>query len=88
MTTPSGGVIPAEANERQPLLDPQRDAVRADFEDSLGEPEALPPRRKRSKAEIAWYILLGLLSAFVLAVFIKGFIDSEDVDVRRPRMGL
>lgn len=88
MTTPSTAT-PAQANERQPLLETQAraeqlDAVPEDFDETLGEPE-LRPRRKRSKAKIAWYTLGTLLSAFFLALFIKGWIDSKDVDVRSTR---
>ncbi|KAF8590412.1 mitochondrial carrier [Ramaria rubella] len=77
---------PAEADERQPLLTPELnpgrvDAIPDDFDGSLGQSEAiLQPKKTRSKLQIALYILLVLLSALVLAVFIKGWIDSEDVD--------
>ncbi|KAF8531705.1 mitochondrial carrier [Gautieria morchelliformis] len=85
MTTPPSA-MPVEADERQPLLTPQastvaHDAALEDFDGNLGQSEAIvPPKKTRSKVQIAWYILLTLLSAFVLAVFIKGWIDADDVD--------
>ena len=70
-----------EADERQPLLareieiDSQLEANRAE----LGQPEGVV---RRSKLKIASYIILTLVSAFVLAVSIKGFIDADDVEAR------
>jgi hypothetical protein len=89
MTTPASAAIPLEADERQPLLNPQassveHDAVPEEFDSTVGQSEAiLRPKKTRSKVQIAWYILLTLISAFVLAVFIKGWMDSDDVDVRK-----
>jgi hypothetical protein len=89
MTTPSSA-IPAGADERQPLLDTQarteqREALQANGgDDSLGEP-ALRPKRKLTRGQIAWYALWTVLAASVLAVFIKGWIDSKDVNVRYAR---
>lgn len=94
MTTPSSA-MPAEPNERQPLLDRETLVVEGDAagvsgdfgsgleEQQPGTGDVPRPRKKRSKGEIAWYIVLGLLSVLLLVVFVKGFVDSQDVEVRR-----
>ncbi|KIJ40219.1 hypothetical protein M422DRAFT_75728 [Sphaerobolus stellatus SS14] len=77
-------------DERQPLLNPESsnggqvyttpEGVPGD-DGELGQVEAVShPKRTRSKAKVAWYIFLTLLSAFGLAVFIKGWIDAGDTD--------
>jgi len=75
------------SNERQPLLTPEAQNTgqaytSADEVDGeLGQAEAtLQPKKTRSKLKIAWYILLTLFCAFGLAIFIKGWIDADDVD--------
>jgi hypothetical protein len=91
MSSPTPKSPPVEADERQPLLAPEVESEQADvspedLDGSLGQPEAVVrPKKTRSKVKIASYILLTLLSAFVLAVFIKGFIDADDVEVRGDR---
>jgi len=84
MSTPT----PA-THERQPLLTAEAQNngqayTSPDVADGeLGQAEAvLQPKKTRSKVKIAWYIFLVLLCAFGLAVFIKGWIDADDVDVR------
>lgn len=78
---------PVEPDERQPLLyheDQDRSTAASpdDVDGSLGQPDAiLRPKKTRSKLRIAGYILLVLVVAFVLAVFIKGWIDADDVEV-------
>ncbi|KAG6843909.1 hypothetical protein H0H87_011719 [Tephrocybe sp. NHM501043] len=43
-------------------------------------PPASPKPQPRSRKKIAGYVLLWLLVGAVLAVFIKGFLDADDVD--------
>lgn len=86
MSTPTSPK-PAEADERQPLLTPQaraeqQDAVPGDLNGSLGEPEG-NSRPKTTRGQIAWYIFWTLMGIFVLVVFVKGWIDSKDVNVRK-----
>ena len=60
-------------DERAPLLD--REA-------QVEAGEALPtPKKERTWWTIGWNIVWTVLGVFVLAVFIKGFIDADDVDV-------
>ena len=60
-------------DERAPLLDRETQAEAG---------EALPtPKKERTWWTIGWSIVWTVLGVFVLAVFIKGFIDADDVDV-------
>lgn len=71
----SEGRVPSPAiDERQPLLtaDPDYDAE---------NPVADEPIKKRSWWAIGWYTVLTLLGGFALGLFIKGFIDADDVEV-------
>ncbi|KAI0710858.1 mitochondrial carrier [Earliella scabrosa] len=59
-------------DERAPLLDREAQAEAG---------EALPtPKKERTWWTIGWNIVWTVLGVFVLAVFIKGFIDADDVD--------
>ncbi|KAI0739346.1 hypothetical protein C8Q80DRAFT_177200 [Daedaleopsis nitida] len=62
-------------DERAPLLDHEA-------ETEAGE-QSSPPKEERTWTNIAWKVVLTVLGVFVLAVFIKGFIDAGDVDVSR-----
>ncbi|CDO69743.1 hypothetical protein BN946_scf184697.g15 [Trametes cinnabarina] len=59
-------------NEREPLLDRESQV-------EAGEASA-PPAKKRSWWTIGWYTALALLSAVGLALFIKAFIEADDVE--------
>lgn len=72
----------ADATERQPLLPPT--ALVSDQEIQDGEnlvKDDVPPKKK-SWWTIAWYIVLAAAGIFFAALFIKGFIDADDVNVR------
>ncbi|KAF8530026.1 mitochondrial carrier domain-containing protein [Hysterangium stoloniferum] len=85
-TTPSA--TPANSDERQPLLTPQAVPPYQQYTPNpdesggeLGQSETtIQPKKTRNNCRIVSYVLLALLSAFVLAVFIKGWIDADDVD--------
>lgn len=63
------------ADEREPLLSRESQA-------EAGEPEAAaPPEKKRSWWTIGWYAVFTVLGAVLLALFIKGFIEADDVEV-------
>jgi hypothetical protein len=47
-----------------------------------------PPPQRRSKWWYAWRIFWVILGALVLALFIKGWIDADDTNVRRRFPGL
>ncbi|TFK94462.1 hypothetical protein K466DRAFT_324632 [Polyporus arcularius HHB13444] len=57
-------------DEREPLLD------RAEAGES-----SPPPEKQRTWWTIGWYAVFTVLGVLATAVFIKGFIDSDDVDV-------
>ena len=57
-------------DERAPLLD----RVEA------GE-SSPPPEKKRTWWTIGWYAVWTVLGVFVAAVFVKGFIDADDIEV-------
>ena len=57
-------------DERAPLLD------RAE----AGELSP-PPEKKRTWWTIGWYAVWTVLGVFVAAVFVKGFIDADDIEV-------
>lgn len=76
------------ADERQPLLPPAAlldEPVLAihDEENPLVEQDAeIPPEKgQRSWWTIAWYTLFTVVGILLLALFIKGFIDADDVEV-------
>ena len=62
-------------DERAPLLDREAQV-------EAGEaPAPTPPQEKRTWWTVAWYLVFALLGVLVVAVFVKGIIDSDDVDV-------
>ncbi|OBZ73316.1 hypothetical protein A0H81_06831 [Grifola frondosa] len=61
------------------VVDEQRPLLPA--ETSQDESPADPfPEKKRNWRAVGWYAVLTVLSVFALAVFIKGFIDADDVE--------
>ena len=75
-------------DERQPLLPPA--ALASDVE-VPGHDEENPvvaqqlqesPKQKRSWWTIGWYTVLAAFGIFFTVLFIKGFIDADDVEVR------
>ncbi|KDQ52545.1 hypothetical protein JAAARDRAFT_40148 [Jaapia argillacea MUCL 33604] len=75
MTSNGAIVLVDDDQERQPLLTPQEAAGIPGLE----EDEPAPPK-PRSPWLIAGYIFLTLVSIVLLAFFIKGFIDADDVE--------
>ena len=73
--------------EEEPLLAPSQENLRETTNyagqdvDVENQPEALP-ESKRSVWEVAFYVILVLVCAALLAMLVKGFIDADDVDVR------
>ena len=62
-------------DERAPLLDREAQV-------EAGEaPIPTPPQEKRTWWTVAWYIVFALFGVLVVAVFVKGIVDSDDVDV-------
>lgn len=75
----------AQVHERLPLRDeeattPQQPEIAAAV-DGPGQDEVVQAKKK-TRGEIAWRIVLWVLGAFLLALFIKGFVDADDVEVR------
>ena len=70
-------------DERSPLIertDEDSEAVR-EVEEGAVAPTPVP-EKKRTWWQIMWNAVLALLAIFVAVVFIKGFIDADDVEVR------
>lgn len=68
------------STEHTPLLASQHEEGRDEHEEaSLLEPPQ--NESKRTKVWWFWRVLWAVLAALLLAVFIKGWIDAEDVDV-------
>ncbi|KAL4254160.1 mitochondrial carrier family protein [Abortiporus biennis] len=65
------------ADERQPLLPPSSDVENPA---ELAEDDSDPPKNPRSWKKIVWYSLCTILAIAGLAIFIKGFIDADDVE--------
>ena len=63
-------------DERAPLLE-------RDDQVETGDTSATP-QEKRTWWIIGWYTVFALLGTFAVAVFVKGVIDSDDVDVSTP----
>lgn len=75
---------PNADTEETPLLAAAREEGRDEHEEAaLLEPSQ--DESKRTKSWWFWRILWTVLAALVLAVFIKGWIDAKDVDVRDPK---
>ena len=72
------------ADERSPLI--ERDSEAAQPEQSVDDATktiaAPSPEKKRSWWQIGWYTILWLSALSVAVVFVKGFIDADDVEVR------
>ena len=69
-------------DERSPLIertDEDSEAVREVEEGAV--PPTPVPEKKRTWWQIMWNIVLALLAIFVAVVFIKGFIDADDIEV-------
>lgn len=78
-----------DSDERQPLLSSSRaesneNPIITNDEETGQEPllGADPVLKGRSWKTISAYVLLGILGVVLLGFFIKGFIDSDDVEVR------
>ncbi|KAK7682006.1 hypothetical protein QCA50_014970 [Cerrena zonata] len=72
-------------SERQPLLSKSSDdhasvTVVGEGSDSGSSTPQPVPEKKRSWWTIGWYSFLTVAGTFLLALFIKGFIDADDVD--------
>lgn len=82
-------VRPAMSNgtnpdERQPLLPPAAlvsdpELPQHDEENPLVQQD--DPKQTRSWWTVAWYTILTAICTFFLALFIKAFIDADDVEV-------
>lgn len=72
--------LPPQSTEQTPLLASQVEDGRDEHEEAaLLEPPQ--NESKRTKGWWFWRVLWAVLAALLLAVFIKGWIDAEDVDV-------
>lgn len=77
----------AESNERQPLLPPAAIASEDGVQVNGGDLEApankddAPVKQKKSWWTYLWYSILTVLGIFFAALFIKGFIEADDVNV-------
>jgi hypothetical protein len=69
-------------DERRPLLSSpsELEAGAPDFVLPTDGPEAA--EKPRSGISIVFYVLASVAGLFFLALFIKGFIDADDVEVR------
>ncbi|CAE6436261.1 unnamed protein product [Rhizoctonia solani] len=66
---------PSATSERTPLLQTEQTANEHE-QAALLEPQPEP----RTKSWYAWRVFWGILAAVILGVFIKGWIDADDVD--------
>ena len=72
----------SDANERQPLLPPAAVASDQEIEGTeVPVKDDVPPKEKRSWWTIMWYTVLAALGIFFTVLFIKGFIEADDVNV-------
>lgn len=77
------------AGERQPLLPPTALVSDQEVHDEENpgnlarEPtkDVEEPRKKRSWWKVFWYTVLGGFGIFFAVLFIKGFIEADDVHV-------
>ena len=74
------------ADERSPLLTRTEEDARAVREEegaiATEETEAAPsPEKKRTWWQFGWTVVWSALAIFVAVVFVKGFIDADDVEV-------
>ena len=75
-------------DERQPLLPPvvtDGDLIEDGPEAAAAPETETEPKKPRSWKEVFWYTLLGVLGVFFSVLFIKRFIDADDVNVRISR---
>lgn len=88
-------ILESDDNERQPLLRPKDDRMQPlDLEapeegDALEGSEISPEEvnkvvKRRTWWTYLWWFILFSASLVILALFIKGFIDADDVEVRGP----
>ncbi len=71
-------------DERQPLLSPAPLVTGEDVEhdeENIEVPVAEDVPKKRSWWSIGWYTLLTVFGILFAVIFIKGFIDADDVEV-------
>jgi len=81
MTTQADPEGLARSTEQTPLL---ADQPSPEIHEADNEPEAEPTPEKRPKSWYAWRIFWAVLAIVVLAVFIKGWIDADETEVRLP----
>ena len=67
------------SDEQTPLL--------ADQHPDTEHPETEPTPEKRPKSWYAWRIFWAVLAIVILAVFIKGWIDSDETEVYASNLG-
>lgn len=72
------------STEQTPLLAEQPSDSARDEADNEAEPEPTPERRPKSW--YAWRIFWALLAIAILAVFIKGWVDSDSKEVSNCRL--
>ncbi len=75
----ASGAPPEELHEQTPLLDGQESAPR-DEDAQAAQPE-LPPKKQRSRSWWLWRLFWTIVAVAILTVFIKGWIDADDVHV-------
>ena len=66
------------ADERSPLIDRDNEAAQPEDDTATTAPS---PEKRRTWWQIGWYTTLWLLAGLVAVVFVKGFIDADDVEV-------
>lgn len=86
MSHEEGDVERAPNTERTPLLNGAHAAESAQNDRDSDDATLLdqPPQPQRTAGWYLWRAFWVVLGALVLAVFIKGWIDADDVNVRDP----
>lgn len=69
------------SDEQTPLLVGPH--AEPDTEQAGTEPEIEPTPEKRPRSWYAWRLFWAILAIIVLAVFIKGWVDSDETEVTR-----
>jgi hypothetical protein len=69
------------ADERAPLLGNEDVRNHERVEESDGEDSIAPQKETSRTWEYIWKGLLTILAILAIAVFVKGWIDADDVDV-------
>ena len=77
MTSPRDAEISATTDERAPLL--AGEAARG--EETYPDIRVEPQKEASTTWHYVWRGISALLAILVIAVFVKGWIDSDDVDV-------